>query len=1211
MQPRFGEVSRLDRVRRRRGPERRARGFSGWGRWLILLAVGAWTAGAAAPRAGAAGKDVDFTRDIRPILSEQCFTCHGPDDKKRKGKYRVDTKDGAFTSAEGKPLIVPGKSGESDFLRRLVTTDEDDQMPPAKTGKKLTEAQVALVRRWIDAGAAWNEHWAFVTPQRPAEPQPRDAGWARNPIDRFVLARLEAEGKRPNPEASKPELLRRATLDLTGLPPTPEELDAFLADGEAQAYEKVVDRLLKSPRYGENMARSWLDAVRYADTHGYHIDSQRDIWPYREWVINAFNRNQPFDQFTIDQLAGDLLSEPTVEQRVATGFVRCNMSTGEGGVIEAEYAAKYAFDRVETLGTVYLGVTLICSRCHSHKYDPLPASEYYGVYSFFNNLAEPVMDGNKPNPDPFLQLPTPKQSERLAWLKQHLEDGQRRVEGPDRDLDARQKEWAERLNRRFAEQFSLLQGVSAEARVNDGTRLRLQEDGSVAPAPGGDRTAVYDGTWKLAAGPLAGVRLEVFAEKAGESGAGAAAGDARFCVSEIEAELLVCKDGKCEARPLKFSRAQADVEDAGHGAGLVIDGKADTGWAPPAACASDAHTMFLTLAEAAQVPEDAQLHVKLRQETAGFRRVLPRFRVTAARHPDFVRTLFPPRPSPWRMIGPLPVGDPKATLAEAHAAEKEPGATRGFPGVRGEVKWADAAEMVDGRTHVLVHELHGVHGARYLSRTIQSATERETEIGLRTEGWYRLWVNGELVAEKAADTPPEEGPRRVPVRLRSGANEIRVKLVSVTGSISFFFQIDPGPDQPPPPEVASALVATASPPGAAAGAVRDFFRRQHSPEVRRLQDEVLAMREESARIDRSIVTTLVAKELPAPRETFFLTRGEYDKPAQKVQPAVFSALLPFPAEAPSNRLGLARWLLDPRHPLTARVTVNRYWQHYFGTGLVKTSDDFGSQGERPSHPELLDWLATAFVAGGWDVKAMQRLIVTSATYRQSSKGSKEAFAHDPENRLLARGPRHRLDGEVIRDLALATGGLLNERIGGPSVKPYEPPGLWEAVSYNNAQVYVQDRGDANYRRSLYTFWKRQSPPPNMLTFDAPTRETCTVRRPRTNTPMQALATLNDPQYVEASRAFAGRILQCPGDTEDRLRWAFRVATARLPEADETAALRGLWEKQLAGFRSEPARADALLAVGAFRCEGSDRCELAAWATVANLLLNLDETITKG
>lgn len=1172
------------------------------------LALG-WLVATLGPQVRAAQPDVDFTRDIRPILSEYCFTCHGPDDQKRKAKYRVDTREGAYRSSDNQALIVPGKSSDSDFYQRLVSPDDDELMPPAKTGRKLSAAQIALVRRWIDAGAPWNEHWAFVPPRRPAEPSLPDSERARNPIDRFVLAKLRQEGLQPSAPAEKPELLRRATLDITGLPPTPEELDAFLADGDEQAYEKVVDRLLGSPRYGEHMARQWLDAVRYADTHGYHIDSQRDIWPYRDWVIDAFNRNQRFDQFTTEQLAGDLLPEPTTGQRVATGFVRCNMSTGEGGVIEAEYAAKYAFDRVETLGTVYLGATLICSRCHSHKYDPYPMNEYYGVYSLFNNLAEPVMDGNKPNPDPFLRLPTKEQTDRLAWLGQRLAEIGKRLEGPDTDLDTRQRDWAERLHLRLGEQFSLLRLDTAASRTTETAQPAATEDGSIQPAPGGHRTAVYDLTWRLAPGPLAGLRLELFAPPPPNPAANREPD--RYGLSEIEAELLVAKDGQTESRPLAFGRGHANAEDPAHGVARVFDGKPDTGWAAPASRAHEPHTLFLVLQNVLDVPENARLHLRLKQEIPGVHGALPRFRLMAARGTDIVGLLFPPRPAPWRVLGPLPVTDPLEALTAVHPAEKELDGPRAYPGVRGEVRWADNSEIQDGRPHTLVHEIHGVHGTRYLAKRIVAASDRSSEIQLRTEAWYRVWVNGERVAERTTETGSSEGPTRIPIRLRAGSNEVLVKVVSVNGAVSFFCDIDSGTDPAPPPAVAGALAVNPSLTGPAADAARDFFRRQAAPEFRRLQDERGSIKAESERIDRSIVTTLVAKELAQPRETYLLTRGEYDKPAFKVPPAVFGSILPFPPNTPSNRLGLARWLTDPRHPLTARVTVNRYWQNYFGAGLVKTSDDFGSQGDRPSHPELLDWLATEFVATGWDVKRMQRLIVTSATYRQSSKGSPDVYGRDPENRLLARGPRHRLDGEAIRDLALAAGGLLREKVGGPSVKPYEPPGLWEAVSYNNAQRYVQDRGDGNYRRSLYTFWKRQSPPPNMLTFDAPTRETCTVRRPRTNTPMQALATLNDPQFVEASRAFATRILRCSEDTEARLRWAFRVATARFPDARELTALRRLLDQQVTGFRAEPARAEAYLGVGGFAADPAlDRMELAAWTTVANVLLNLDETLTK-
>ena len=1156
-----------------------------------------------------AEKEVDFTRDIRPILSELCFTCHGPDEKQRKGKYRVDTRDGAFKNAEGKDLIVGGKADASEFYRRLVTEDEDDRMPPPKKGRSLSSAQVTLVKRWIDSGARWNEHWAFLTPKRSPEPEVGDSGWVRNAVDRYVLSKLETEGLRPSREAERSELLRRVSLDLTGLPPTPEELDAYLADADPKAYEKVVDRLLQSPRYGEHMARTWLDAVRYADTHGYHIDSQRDIWPYRDWVIRAFNDNMRFDRFTTEQIAGDLLPEPTVDQRVATGFVRCNMSTGEGGVIEAEYSAKYAFDRVETLGTVYLGATLICARCHSHKYDPYPMNEYYGVYSFFNNLAEPVMDGNKPNPEPFLKLPTREQTERLAWLKERIAETQRRISEPNPTLDAGQKAWAERLHGRWNESLSLLKPDTAERRVTTTGRLAIGDDGSVSPGAVGDLSAVYDTTWKLAAGPLAGLMVELFGE--GSGAREETMTEDRYGLSEIEIELRVPKDGKSETRKLRIGSVLADTEEEGHSAALAIDGKAETSWSPPVKTSARGHRLFLVLSELADVPEDTQLAVRLRQEAGGFQRPPPRFRVMAARQAELTGLLFPAKPSSWRMVGPFTVADPGVALDTAHAAETETDGSRLFPGVRGDVKWQETPEIEDGKAHTLVHELHGVHGIRYLERTVSSPMERDTEILLRSEGWYRVWVNGQVVAEKRGETAANEGPRRIPIRLKAGRNEVKIKVVSVTGSITFFCQVDPGSQQAPPPALASALVVSSAPGGSVAGSLRDFYRRQHSPEMRRWQEELAAMREENGRIDRAIVTTLVAKELPKPRDTYFLVRGEYDKPSHKVPAAVFGSILPFPEDAAPNRLGLARWLMDPRHPLTARVTVNRFWQGAFGIGLVRTSDDFGSQGERPSHPELLDWLATEFVASGWDVKHMHRMMVTSATYRQTSRGSTEAYQKDPDNRLLGRGPRHRLDGEVLRDLALAVGGVLSGKIGGPSVKPYEPAGLWEAVSYNNAQRYVQDRGEGNYRRSLYTFWKRQSPPPNMLTFDAPTRETCTVRRPRTNTPMQALATLNDPQFVEASRALANRMVQGAGDRASRLRWGFRLVTARVPTDAELRALNALWEKQLAGFRADPSRAVAYLAVGEFQADTTmDRCELAAWAAVANVMLNLDETLTK-
>ena len=1154
----------------------------------------------------------DFTKEIRPILSDNCFACHGPDENKRKGKYRLDIRQGAFKSSDGHDLIVPGKAVGSPLYERLITHDDDDVMPPTKTGRKLTEKQVGLIRDWINAGARWDEHWAFQTPERPVEPVVKNAAWPKTPIDRFVLARLEKEGIDPAPGANPTTLVRRATYDLTGLPPSVEEIDAFLHDRSTNAYEKVIDRLLNSPRYGENMARYWMDAVRYADTHGYHIDSQRDIWAYRQWVIEAFNRDLPFDQFTIEQLAGDLLPSPTRDQKIATGFVRCNMSTGEGGAIVEEYRTKYAFDRVETVGTVWLGVTMLCARCHTHKYDPIPHSDYYGMYSFFNNLDEPIMDDNKSNPDPFMKLPSPAQTDRLEWLKKAIAEGERKMDEPSAELDPAHPAWVAHWHERLHAQMTLLTPVKASVTRTGGLELAVRGDGTVGAVEGGDAQAVYETSYTIAPGKLTGLRLDVLRDEEADGTGLPVRG--RWALSEFEAELNPPASTNAGAgpRPLKFVRAFASAGSEGFGIDRAIDGKPETGWAAPAnRTNSDAQALFV-LSDVTDIPVGTELKVRLRHSVPGIGHAIPRFRVSAAQQPELARLMFPPRPDPWRVVGPFPAEDPASAFATIHPAEKELDFKKAYAGVRGEVTWTEQRDLEDGRNQQLVADLHGIHGIRLLHRTLHATEARETEMTLSTEAWFKVWLNGQLVAERGQEARPGEEATRAKLSLKAGDNRFLIKLVSIQGATFFNFKPDRNAQENLPPGIAGVLSVTSEPSADPAKDIRRFYRRQHSPVFLSLSDSLASMGEETKRIDRAIPTTLIAKEISQARETTILIRGEYDKPGAKVAPGIPSALSPFPANAPTNRLGLAKWLVDPRHPLTSRVIANRFWHQIFGTGLVRTTDDFGSQGDRPSHPELLDWLATEFVRTGWNIKSLQKTILMSATYQQSSMASASQRLRDPENRLLSRGPRFRMDGEVVRDTCLAVSGLLNEKLGGPSAHPYEPSGLWEAVSFNNSQRYVQDRNESQYRRGLYTFWKRQSPPPTMLLFDAPTRETCAVRRPRTNTPLQALATLNDPQFVEAARGFAQRIAKlAETGTGERTRYAFRLATGRTPQSDEVALLARIFEKTLAEYKKDPAAAKALLATGDFRCDsGLDTSEVAAWTTVANLLLNLDETLTK-
>jgi hypothetical protein len=1171
---------------------------------------------AAAPSPGQPPPLIDFSRQIRPLLSENCFSCHGPDEGTRKAKLRLDLKDAAFKGGKsGVPAIVPGKPEESELVKRLVTHDGDELMPPAKSNKKLSEAQISLLTRWVAEGAPWQTHWAFEKPVLVPPPATKNQTWPRNDLDRFVLARLESDGLKPSPEADKTTLIRRATLDVTGLPPTVDEVDAFLNDPGDGAYDKLVDRLLSSARYGENMTRSWMDAVRYADSHGYHIDSQRDIWPYRDWVIRAFNQNMPFDQFTTEQLAGDLLPNATREQKIASGYLRCNMSTGEGGVIEAEYAAKYGFDRTETTGAVWLGLTLTCARCHTHKYDPITQREYYSLFSFFNSLNEPVMDGNRPNPDPFLRLPTAEQKTREDELKILVADGAKRIDQPVPDLDKAQEEWQRDWHRKLEAGWTPVNAASATTTRTSGTTLKVLEDQSILATGSKPAQEIYEITAPLAPGELAALRLEALPHDSLPAKGSGRAEDGRFRLLEIEAELVTPPAGGTAAttKKLKFAQAAASDAEPGQDAAQAIDGNADTGWTITTNGVTNARAAVFTLADPETVSSGTELRVRLRFDGSDARRSLGHFRIAAAREAQLARWLLPRKQEPWRVIGPFPSDGLQAGHDKTYEPETETDFAKPYRGVRDEIKWSQRTDLEDGKRHLLVHDLHGVHGVYYFQRTIHAPDARQAAFNLRADDLFKVWVNGVLVFERSTPVTSGDGSASFKAALKKGDNKVLIKVVNHQGSSFFAFTQDLGPTETLPADIAPVLAASATPVAADVGKIRHFYRREHSTEFRELFAYLDRWRGEQASLDRAIPTTMVARELDKPRETHMLMRGEYDKVGDKVGPGVPSILPPLPKNAPTNRLGLAQWLVSAENPLTPRVTVNRFWQQIFGVGLVKTAEDFGVQGERPSNPALLDWLAAEFVRSGWDIKRLQRLMLTSATYRQSSKIPSELAGRDPENRLLARGPRFRVDGEVLRDMALYTGGLLVEQRGGPSIKPYQPPGLWEAVSFNNSQKYVPDTGEAQYRRSLYIYWKRQSPPPNMLIFDAPTREYCVVRRPRTNTPLQALALLNDPQLVEAARGFAQRILlEGGGTTESRLAFAFRTATARKPGADEIEVLRQVLDQQLAEYRDRKEDTEKLLGIGSFKPkDGLPPADLAAWTTVAGMILNLDETVTKG
>jgi hypothetical protein len=987
----------------------------------------------------------EFNRDVRPILADTCFQCHGPDKAKRKAGLRLDTEEGAAK------VLAPGDPTKSELIRRITSHDDAERMPPPKSGRTLTPAQIETLRRWIVDGAKWQKHWSLLPPMRPPVPQISNLkSEIRNPIDRFVLARLERAGLPPSPEADRTTLLRRVTLDLTGLPPTPAEVDAFLADPSPGAYEKAVDRLLASPRFGETMAARWLDAARYADSNGYQSDGERFMWRWRDWVIDALNANMPFDHFTIEQLAGDLLPNPTLEQRIATGFNRNHRGNGEGGIIPEEYAAEYVVDRVETTSTVWLGLTLGCARCHEHKFDPFSQKEFYQLFALFNNVPEngrAIKYGNSP---PFIAAPTRRQQEQLATLDREVVAAEKRFAGMGNETASAQAKWEKTLS----------------------PGKRWTPDRALAahfPLEGSE--GQFDGRRTFDAGNL---------------------GDFGFYDKFTLAARVRPQDrrgGTILARMADTARAE------GYGVGLH-DGR-----------------VFVHLTK--RWLDDA-----LRVETE---RALP--------------------PDEWHHVVVIYDG------------------SRVAAGVR---------VYIDGRpekTKVLLDELN------------QSfATKEPLRIG---------------------------GGGGTEDRFRGSIADVRVYADCLSADEAAWLAVS---------ETVGEIVALTPEKRSAAqaGKLRACFLEQHAPDaIRRAYRDLLDLRRRRAALVESFPTTMVMEEMPVPRETFMLIRGQYDKHGEKVSPRL-PAVLKAQGLQPLglNRLGFARWLVDRGNPLTARVTVNRYWQTYFGTGLVKTAGDFGAQGEWPSHPELLDWLATEFMDSGWDVKAMQRLIVTSATYRQSSKVTPALLAADPDNRLLSRGPRFRLPAEAVRDQALAASGLLVERVGGPSVKPYQPPGLWKELT--GSEDYVPDHGEKLYRRSLYTFWKRTVAPPALVTFDAAGRETCVVRPSRTNTPLQALNLMNDVTFVEAARVLAQRAMREGGPTpEGRVTLAFRLAAARPPRPAELRVLLDGYREHLAEYRRDEKAARRLTGIGeAPRDEKLDVAELAAFTTVAGVILNLDEVVTK-
>jgi Protein of unknown function (DUF1553)/Protein of unknown function (DUF1549)/Planctomycete cytochrome C len=1147
----------------------------------------------ALPALGQDPAEVDFGRDVRPLLSDHCYTCHGFDETKRKGGLRLDTRAGAFGPlSEGGHALVPGDLNASRLVARITSDDPNERMPPPDAGKPLSSAQVETLVAWVAQGANWEEHWSFVQPVR-HHPPAAGEGWARGPIDRFIAAEFEAKGLPHAPEADRETLLRRLSYDLTGLPPTLSELNEFLADGRPEAYQRQVDRLLASPRFGEHFAEAWLDGARYADTHGLHLDNERSMWRYRDWVVAALNGNMPFDEFTVEQLAGDLLPDPTQAQLIASGFNRCNPTSAEGGMIADEFLTIYARDRVDTTATVWMGLTMACVKCHDHKFDPFSMREYYQLVAFFNSLAEEATDRNIPNPVPFLRAPDDEQRAQLAGYDQRLAQLEREVDAPMPEVDVAQLTWEADWSERLEERWRIL--VPRAARSTGGTTLTIGGDDACLATGANPAKDVYEVEAFAAEGPITAVRLDALVDPNGASLPGRATNN-NFVLTGFELEAY--PPGRPDlAQPVKFSHADATHSQTDFPITAALDGNPETGWAGIGRD-GDRSAVFIAT-EPFGFEGGTHLRFRLRHESRFAQHTLGRFRLAISADPSLSWSSL----GPWYELGILPAEDGRAVFDQDLGPEG---------GVKLDETWRAAPEYVDGQVHRFPPEV----GSVYLYRTIESPSAREMTVGLGSDDGLRVWVNGRLVHDNPAARGVALDQDTVVLPLVAGSNQVLLKVVNFGGDFGFAFRRLSEQAGGLPGDVALLLADPAgSRDPAQAARLRRLYRGRHAPAWVELLDARDALRAERTAFEQSLPTTLISRELETPRPSYLLLRGAYDRKGEEVQRAVPAAFPGLPEDAPLDRLGLARWLVSGHHPLTARVTVNRYWQQLFGTGIVKTTEDFGAQGEFPSHPELLDWLAVEFVESGWNVKALLRTMVTSAAYRQDSALTPALLERDPENRLLARGPRFRLPAEAIRDTALLVSGLLVEEVGGPGVRPYQPDGVWFAVGYtsSNTARYRQDDGQALWRRSLYTFWKRTAPPPNMVTFDAPNREACSVQRSRTVTPQQALVLWNDPTFVEAARHLAARVLREGGANDaGRLTWAYRTVVGRAPSAAQLQALlRGL-ETQRAHFQADPAQAAALLGVGdSPSAEDLDPVEHATWTNVSTLLLSLPQTLTRG
>jgi len=1136
---------------------------------------------------GAAVPDtVDFNRDVRRILSENCFACHGPDSRSRGGSpvLRLDQAESATADRKGTRAIAPGRPDESEMLRRITTTDPDDHMPPPDSGKKLTGEEIAVLRKWVEQGAPYSRHWAYVKPVRPPVPAVKDSRWVRNPIDSFIAARLEAEGLAHEPEADRATLIRRVTLDLTGLAPTPEEVDAFVRDVEPGAHERLVDRLLAREAYGEHWARLWLDLARYADSAGYADDPARTIWAYRDYVIRSINSNKPFDRFTLEQLAGDLLPDAGDEELVATAFHRNTQTNNEGGTSDEEYRNVAVVDRVNTTMAVWMGTTMACAQCHNHKYDPISQEDYFRLFAVFNNTA----DADRTDESPVHALYTPEQKLNLKQWNTGIARLETILKTSTPELEADQAAWEAGFTKDLYWNPLALGAVTSKA----GATVQAVGDGSVRVARGGATDTYRVEVPMSFPQTLTAVRLEVLPE-VGPPARGVGHADGNFVVTRVTAKVAPPTESIPRGRYVRIEipgkdkiLSLAEVQVFQGTNNLATAGSAtqsSTAYGGEARLAIDGNTdgqfdkaKSTTHTEVSK--EDPWWELDLKSDQAVNRIVIwNRTDGAGERLSGFrIVLLDEQRMKVWEQA---PVTKPPAPSAEFRP---------------------DGERSLQFASVVADHAETGFSAAHVLDN--KDPKNKGWSVGPRLGEPHILTLFSEM-----AVAIPAGAKLTVVIEQESKFEHATI------GRFRLFGSADPRATdfaRVPSPVLARLQVEPARRSAEDRAVLRDHYV-SIAPALQREREQLARLRKNVAET-KPITTVPILRELAEDqrRKTHIQRRGNFLELDRQVGEGLPSTFHPFSADVPVDRLALAQWLVDPENPLTARVVVNRLWETIFGIGLVRTGEEFGSQGEPPSHPELLDWMAVELMERKWDINHMIRLMVNSAAYRQSSRVSPELAAQDPDNRLLARGPRFRLAAETIRDQALFVSGLLSPKRYGPPVRPPQPK-MGLSAAFGSGTDWETSPGEDRHRRALYTTWRRSNPYPSMATFDAPNREVCLVRRERSNTPLQALVTLNDPVYIEAAQALARRMVSAGATPEERLRHGYRLCLSRAPSDEELERLKEFHLKAEARFRQDPAQAREFASkpLGEIP-ETMDPAELAAWTLVGNVLLNLDEMLMK-